>query len=110
MEIHNVPFGVVDWEKVAPVEHKGLAGTSFWRTIERGNIRLRKVEYSSGFESDHWCPRGHVGLVLEGELLLKLKEGSEFVLGPDMSFATSNDEANPHLVSAKVKTTVFLLD
>ncbi len=110
MRIQNVPFGVVDWEKVKPVEHKGETGTSFWRTVETGNIRVRKVEYSEGFRLDHWCARGHVGLVLEGEFTIKLKNGNEFVLGPGQGFQVSDDDANPHWLSTRVKTTVFLVD
>jgi hypothetical protein len=110
MDIQKVPFSVIYWTQVAGVEHKGEAGTSRWRTVEEGNIRVRKVEYSAGFVSDHWCPRGHVGLVLKGELMIELKDGRRFVLGPGMSFLVSDDEANPHRVSTSKKTVLFLVD
>ncbi len=110
MNIIAVPFTIVDWSTVEPVEHKGETGTSYWRSVEQGNVRARRVEYSARFESDHWCSRGHVGLVLEGELLIKLKDGRKFALLPGMSFATSNDEANPHQVSTERTTIVFIVD
>lgn len=75
MKIKDVPFFVTYWEKIEPVEHKGETGTSFWCVFESGNIRVRMVEYSAAFRSDHWCSRGHVLLVLEGELFIKLKDG-----------------------------------
>jgi quercetin dioxygenase-like cupin family protein len=45
-----------------------------------GNIRVRIVEYSPGYLADHWCSRGHVLLVLEGELVTELDDGRKFVL------------------------------
>jgi hypothetical protein len=110
MTIQDVPFGVVDWDTAVPLEHEGEKGTSFWRTIEPGNVRIRRVEYSAGFKSDHWCGRGHVGLVLEGRLFIRLKDEREFALGPGMGFHCSDDEANPHLVYTEKKTTLFIVD
>ncbi len=110
MKITGVPFSVVDWSTVNAVEHKGETGTSFWRTVEAGNIRVRKVDYSEGFRLDHWCARGHVGLVLEGEFTIKLKDGREFVLGPGQGFQVEDDESNPHWLSTRVKTSIFLVD
>jgi hypothetical protein len=46
-----------------------------WRTKEAGNVRVRMVEYSPGYVADHWCERGHVVLVLEGELVTHPSRG-----------------------------------
>jgi quercetin dioxygenase-like cupin family protein len=110
MEIRNVPFQVADWNKVPKVEHPGVSGTSFWRTLEMGNIRVRFVEYSAGYRSDHWCERGHVLLVLEGELTIELKDGREFRLVRGMSFQAADDASNPHLPLTKNGATVFIVD
>lgn len=110
MNIQDIPFHVTDWNQLTLVEHKGEKGFSFWRTFEAGNIRVRMVEYSAGFRSDHWCPRGHVLLVLEGELVLNLKNGQEYTLGPRTSFQVADDEANPHLASSPKGAKVFIVD
>jgi len=110
MRIEDVKFRVTDWSLVPAVEHKGEAGTSFWRTFGEGNIRVRMVEYSIGFKSDHWCERGHVLLVLEGELFLKLKDGQEYKLLPGMSFQVADDLANPHFVYTEKGAKVFIVD
>ena len=110
MKIIDVPFSTTDWSKVEPVEYKGKAGTSFWRTFEAGNIRVRLVEYSPGFKSDHWCARGHVLLILEGELVIKLKDGREIILSPRTSFQVADDEANPHLAYTEKGAKVFIVD
>lgn len=110
MKIRDVPFSLTDWEKITPTEHKGETGTSFWRTFETGNIRVRIVEYSPGYMADHWCARGHVLLALEGELMIELKDGSSSILNPGMSFQAADDEANPHLASTKKGARVFIVD
>ena len=110
MNIQNIPFTITDWEKIKPVEYKGESGTSFWRTFEGGNIRIRIVEYSQGFKSDHYCSRGHILLVLEGELYINLKDGQNILLTPRMSFQVEDDEINPHIAYTEKGTKVFIVD
>ncbi len=110
MKIQNVPFEVTDWSQLTMVEHEGERGTSQWRTFDRGNIRVRMVEYSPGFYSDHWCSRGHVLLVLEGELVIQLRDGREFVMKRGTSFQAEDDEANPHLAFTGTGAKVFIVD
>jgi quercetin dioxygenase-like cupin family protein len=110
MKIKNVSFTITDWEKIKPVEYKGEFSTSFWRIFESGNIRVRIVEYSPGFKSDHYCSRGHILLVLEGELYIKLKDGQTFLLVQGMSFQAEDDETNPHLAYTEKGAKVFIVD
>jgi len=110
MKIQDVPFSTTDWNEVESVEYKGESGTSFWKTFEAGNIRVRMVEYSPDFKSDHWCGRGHVLLVLEGELVIKLKDGREFTLTSGTSFQVADDDYNPHLAYSENGAKVFIVD
>jgi len=110
MKIQDVPFTVSEWDKISKDEYKGETGTSFWRTFEAGNIRVRIVEYSPGFKSDHWCGRGHVLLVLEGELAIELKDGRQFSLPSGTTFQVGDDDSNPHLAFTDKGAKVFLVD
>lgn len=110
MKILNVPFTITDWSKIQSVEYKGETGTSYWQTFEAGNIRVRMVKYSPGFKSDHYCSRGHILLVLEGELNIKLKDGQTFLLAHGMSFQAVDDETNPHLAYTEKGAKVFIVD
>lgn len=110
MTISGVPFTVTDWSGIAPEEHAGERGMSLWRVFSFGNVRARVVDYSPGYLSDHWCPRGHVFYVLEGEFEIELKDGRRFLLGPDMGFAAGDDEANPHLGRTGKGARVFIVD
>ncbi len=110
MKILNVPFSISDWSKIQPVEYKGETGTSYRQTFEAGNVRVRMVEYSPGFKSDHYCSRGHILLVLEGELNIKLKDGQIFLFVQGMSFQAADDETNPHLAYTEKGAKVFIVD
>ena len=110
MQIQNVPFHITDWSNIPTVEYKGEIGTSFWRIFEEGNIRVRIVEYSPGFRSDHWCARGHVLLVFEGELTIELKNGEAYRMPSGTSFQAADDEENPHLAHTDNGAKVFIVD
>ena len=109
MHISDVPFSVIDWSKVAATEHRGETGQATWRTFECGNLRVRMVEYSAGYRADHWCSRGHVVLVMRGELMTELKDGRKFVLPAGTSYQAS-DNLEPHRSSTVDGATVFIVD
>lgn len=109
MKIQDVPFMTTDWSKVPSTEHPGEKGKAIWRTLETGNIRVRMVDYTPGYISDHWCSRGHVLLVMEGELITELKDGRQFTLGPGVSYQVASD-AEPHKSSAPVGAKLFIVD
>ncbi len=109
MNIQDVPFNTMDWSTVPVTEHSGINGKALWRTLEIGNIRVRMVEYTPGYMADHWCKRGHVLLVLEGELVTELEDGRSFLLKPGMSYQVAND-INPHRSSTKTGAKLFIVD
>jgi quercetin dioxygenase-like cupin family protein len=109
MIIQDVPFGTLDWSTLPCTEHPGITGKALWRTFELGNIRVRMVEYTPGYLADHWCKRGHVLLVLEGELVTELEDGRKFLLKKGMSYQVSND-INPHRSSTISGAKLFIVD
>ncbi|MDR7867855.1 MAG: DHCW motif cupin fold protein [Sporomusaceae bacterium] len=109
MVITEVPFCTVDWSTVEATEHPGVTGKALWRTFEMGNIRVRMVEYTPGYLADHWCNRGHVLLVLEGELVTELDDGRKFTLPAGTSYQVA-DGANPHRSSTATGAKLFIVD
>lgn len=98
-----------DWKHVPVTTHPGETGTAFWQTIEVGNIRVRIVEYSSDYLADHWCSRGHVVYVLEGEFTSELQDGRSFLLTKGMSYQVATD-ADPHRSSTASGTKLLIVD
>ncbi len=110
MKIKNVPFEVIDWNSIPSEEYRGETSTSYWQTVNSGNLRIRKVEYYPNFRSDHFCSRGHILLVLEGELFIEPKNGARYNLQTGKSFHCEDDELNPHLAYSKIGAKVFIVD
>lgn len=109
MHIENVPFTTIDWTAVPVTEHLGTSGKALWRTVELGNLRVRMVEYSPGYFADHWCPCGHVVLVLEGELITDLKNGKQVRLTAGQTYCVSND-VEPHRSHTTQGAKLFIVD
>ena len=109
MNMSNIPFGTVNWSAIAPVEKSAQAGQAFWRTQQFGDLRVRMVEYTPGYVSDHWCVKGHILLCLEGELLTELKDGRTFTLKPGMSYQVA-DNAEPHRSTSPLGAKLFIVD
>ncbi len=109
MKIQDIPFCTVDWSALKPAEHPGVTGKAYWYTFEMGNIRARMVQYSPGYFADHWCGRGHVLLVLEGELVTELEDGRAVTLTAGMSYIVA-EGANPHRSHTEKGAKLFIVD
>lgn len=105
----DIPFGTTDWAGIPATEHKGEAGVALWRTRQFGDIRVRMVEYSPGYVSDHWCVKGHILLCLDGELHTTLEDGRTFVLTPGQSYQVA-DNAEPHRSQTATGAKLFIVD
>jgi uncharacterized cupin superfamily protein len=110
VKIPALPFTVTDWSSVAPTVHPGETGQALWRTFSIGELRVRMVEYSPGYVADHWCERGHVLYVLEGELVTELKDGRRFTLTPGMSYQVSDAGDAAHRSVTKTGAKLFVVD
>jgi len=109
VKMEHIPFGTTDWSGVAATTHPGESGTALWRTREFGGIRVRIVEYSPGYVADHWCSKGHILFVLEGELETELADGRSVFLKAGMSYQVA-DEAEPHRSRTRNGAKLFVVD
>jgi quercetin dioxygenase-like cupin family protein len=109
MVISGIPFSTVDWSQVAPSEHGGKAGMALIRSSTFGDIRVRQVDYSPGYVADAWCRRGHVLLVLEGELQTELEDGRRFVLPAGSSYQVAEGPPG-HRSSSPRGARLFIVD
>ena len=110
MKIPATPFTVTDWSRVAATTHPGETGQALWRTLDIGDLRIRMVEYTPGYLADHWCERGHVLYVVEGELDTELRDGRTFRLTPGMSYQVSDLGDAAHRSSTATGAKIFIVD
>jgi quercetin dioxygenase-like cupin family protein len=109
MKMADIPFGTTEWNTVPATRHEGDRGFALWRTRQFGPIRVRMVEYSPGYIANHWCSKGHVLLVLEGELTTELEDGRVFTLKPGTSYQVA-DGAEPHRSRTASGARLFIVD
>jgi hypothetical protein len=110
MKIPASPFTVTEWARLPATTHPGETGQAFWRELNIGDLRIRMVEYTPGYLADHWCDRGHVLYIVEGELDTELRDGRTFKLLPGMSYQVSDHGDAAHRSSTKIGARIFIVD
>lgn len=110
MKLPTSIFEVVDWANEPRTEHRGESGIAYWRTRMLGDIRIRMVEYTAGYVADHWCDRGHILFVVEGDLTSELRDGRKFHLKPGMSYQVSDSGDAAHRSTSVDGAILFIVD
>ena len=105
----NIPFQTIDWSKIQKIEHTSETGIAFWQTIQFEGLRVRIVEYSSGYLADHWCQKGHIVHCVEGKFVSELENGEEFSLSPGMTYIVS-DNLSSHRSVSKNGVKLLIID
>jgi quercetin dioxygenase-like cupin family protein len=103
------PFTVTDWTTIPEIAYPGESGIAFWRTLQVADARIRMVHYSPGYVADHWCDRGHIVLVLSGELMTELNDGIVHRLSAGMSYSVAARRA-PHRSRSVHGAVLFIVD
>lgn len=104
-----INFQTTDWACVSETEHPGETGVALWRTLQLNDLRIRTVEYSAGYQANHWCTKGHILFCLEGELITELKTGEKFTLSKGMSYHVS-DDVSAHRSYTITGVKLFIVD
>jgi hypothetical protein len=110
MKLPDMPFTAIDWSALPVVHYPGETGAAAWRTVNVGDLRVRMVEYTPSYLADHWCDRGHVLLVLEGELVSELRDGRRILLTAGMSYQVSDFGDPSHRSSTTTGAKLFIVD
>ncbi|HET7833930.1 MAG TPA: hypothetical protein VFK88_13290 [Gallionella sp.] len=79
MEQYRVLFETLEWQNSLP-------GARF-KAYRSGGKQVRLLEFTREFVEPDWCEKGHVGLVIEGELeidfhgnLVRYPQGAALVI------------------------------
>ena len=105
----HIPFQKVDWNNIPKVEHPGESGTSFWQTIFFDGLRVRIVEYTSGYVANHWCQKGHIVYCIEGSFISEMENGEKIELSKGMSYIVS-DNLSSHRSNSKRGVKLLIVD
>ena len=105
----NIPFQTIDWASIEKVEYKGETGVALWQTIQFAGLRIRLLEYSSGYLADHWCQKGHIVHCLEGEFISELQTGAHIKLTKGETYVVS-DELSSHRSVSENGVKLLIID
>ena len=105
----GINFQTIDWSIVPETEHTGESGIVHRRTVEFPGLKIRLVEYPSGYIADHWCQKGHIVHCLEGEFTSEMETGERFLLTKGMSYIVS-DNLSSHRSVTKDGVKLLIID
>jgi len=109
MDHNAIPYQTIDWKMITRTEHKGKAGTAYWQTLQLEGLRIRIVEYTSGYLADHWCKKGHIVHCLEGEFVNERQNGEKTILSAGMAYVVS-DDASSHRSRTETGAKLLIID
>lgn len=98
--MNPIPFQTIPWKSLEKVLYPGEKGQSYWQSFQLPGLRIRKVEYSSGYLADHWCEKGHIVHCLEGEFTSELKTGEKIKLSAGETYVVSDEMSSHRSISA----------
>ncbi|MBL0007048.1 MAG: DHCW motif cupin fold protein [Saprospiraceae bacterium] len=104
-----IPFQTIDWRTIPKTEHPGINVMATWQTLQFSGLRLRLVYYSTDYQADHWCEKGHIVYCLEGEFVSELHTGEKLVLTKGQSYIVS-DGLSSHRSSSAEGVTLLIID
>ena len=78
--------------------------------VSQGDRKLRLVEYTTEMEP-HWCNRGHIGMILEGQFEIRYDSVTE-IYSPGDGVLIPSGEEHRHIAVALTDTVkaVFVED
>lgn len=109
MKLAPFPFQVTHWESVPRELHAGIRGTATWQILQMNDIRIRFVEYSPGYEADHWCSKGHIIFCISGAMETTLEDGRRFTLSAGMTYEVG-DDCEAHRSASREGCRLFIVD
>jgi mannose-6-phosphate isomerase-like protein (cupin superfamily) len=102
MNQYKVDFNTIEWE--SPIQ--GLRQ----KVHISGHQRLRLVEYSKEL-SAHWCEKGHIGYVLQGQFEMEYEtEGQTYSMGDGIFIPNGAEHKHRSKVITDTVTVVFVED
>src|SRR5262245_1308195 len=100
----------IDWANVTASEQPGESGTATARVRQFGETQIRLVSYSPDYVADHWCHKGHVVFVVDGQLAIEYQDGKRYELQAGMSYYVGDNESPSYRVTTRQGAAIFIVD
>lgn len=110
MKLVDVPYALIDWQNVESAEVKGITGNAFWKTKKFNDLRIRIIEKSPGYRADHYCKKGHVIYVIEGEMEIYFENDEKFSVSTGQTVFLGDDPEFGHCTFTEKGIKYFIID
>lgn len=105
----DTEYTILDWNNIIDSVKSGELGFSTTKELKVNDMKYRMIDYSPGYLADHWCQKGHIVFVLEGELISELSDGSSSILSKGMGYVVS-DHLSTHRSRTDVGAKLLIID
>jgi hypothetical protein len=102
MEQYRILFDALAWQD-------GILGSRF-KMHRDGSRQVRLLELTSEFVEPDWCEKGHVGVVLSGELEIDFRGKLVFYPAGSVIFIPSGTASGHKARSIAAVTQLFLVE
>jgi mannose-6-phosphate isomerase class I len=109
MKLENLLPTLIDWKNIPSEQVQGRTGFTISKVQLIGATKIRLVEYSANYTADHWCDKGHILFVVEGELEIHYKDDSSHVVKKGMTYLVG-DNSKSHMAISKDGAKVLIVD
>ena len=109
MILNNIDPFSINWKDLQEEKNKGEKGFSLSKTKLFGDIKIRQVHYSENYLADHWCVKGHILHILEGELILDYNDGTSHLISAGCTHIVG-DNSTPHRARSNSGAKVMVID
>ena len=99
----------VNWDKIPSEKISSTTGFAEIKKQTVGQIQVRLVQYSKNFFADHWCEKGHILFIVDGDFSLEHSDKSVIKLTKGMSYFVGDDSMS-HRASSEEGAKVFIVD
>jgi len=100
---------LIDWQNTPSEKSQGKTGFISSKVQTMGDIKTRFIEYSANYTADHWCDKGHIIFVLEGELEIQYKNETSHLVKKGMSYLVG-DDSMAHCAVSKEGAKILIID
>ena len=98
-----------DWDSIPTQKIDGETGFCTIKTKTLGEIKIRHIEYSANYSADHWCDKGHIVFIIDGELKIEHKDNSIHTLQGGMTYLIG-DNTLAHQAKSKLGAKALIID
>lgn len=109
MKLEKLLPTLIEWQNIPSEQAKGKSGFTISKTQMMGEIKIRLVEYSPNYTADHWCDKGHILFVLEGELEIHYQNETSHLVEKGMTYLVG-DDSMAHMAVSNEGAKVLIID